>query len=99
MPIVTTHWHNVGDGVSYCRFGTNSHVYVAGSLFGGIDCLACILHSEGMTATFQTRTEMIAHLEEHRNAGHSVEEHPFNRLREEIEEYGDLMEYNKGNPA
>jgi hypothetical protein len=39
--------------------------------------------------TSNSRTEMLAHLEEHRAAGHKVPERALDRLRTEITELGD----------
>lgn len=67
--------------MSYCRFWWNdSDVYVFASVYGGIECCGCKLEGD---LTVNTPEEMIEHLMEHREAGHTVPEFALERLREE----------------
>jgi len=47
---------------------------------GGAGCDDCAMYGE---QSFQTPAEALAHLQEHRDAGHTVPEHAFERLRKE----------------
>jgi hypothetical protein len=68
--------------VSYCRFWwDDSDVYVYADVSGGITCCACGL--AGSSVNVETPAEMLAHLLEHRAAGHTVPEHALEALREE----------------
>ena len=70
--------------MSYCRRGEDGsdvYVYDCGD---GIICHACSLGEDAVLS----RTQMVAHLEKHRRAGHSVPEYATNRLRIELK-YGD----------
>ena len=60
--------------MSFCRFGLDgSDTYVFESCEGGIECCACALATEPCGSfTAETPEEMIAHLGEHRRAGHFV---------------------------
>ena len=58
--------------MSYSRFGWDgSDVYVFLSVGGHLECCGCLLSDEW---SYATTDEMIAHLEEHRAAGHHVPE-------------------------
>ena len=57
--------------MSYCRFGEEgSDVYVFGSSLG-IECCGCSLR-QGHSTLAATPQAMIAHLAEHKGAGHYV---------------------------
>jgi hypothetical protein len=68
--------------VALCRFGSDSDVYVYYSIHGGIECCGCRL-LDGRLFNLPTEAEMIAHLEQHRRAGHKVPEEAFEELRTE----------------
>lgn len=40
---------------------------------------------------FNTRSEALAHLQQHRDAGHKVPEYAFERLRKELDEEGETV--------
>ena len=79
--------------MSYARFG-DGDVYVwADSFLGGIRCQACrLLNDWPSGAWFENRSEMLAHLAEHKKAGHKVPQHAIERLEREIKELGDIVE-------
>lgn len=58
--------------MSYCRFG-DADVYVYMDLNGSLACCGCILESESSLSWFYDSTAaMVAHLAEHRAAGHAI---------------------------
>jgi hypothetical protein len=61
--------------MSYARFGTDgSDVYVFGAS-NGLECCGCLLGRDTAPWTYYgglTTDEMIAHLQLHRDAGHTV---------------------------
>lgn len=74
--------------MSYCRF-FYSDVYLYHCVTNEIVCDGCRLG--GGLKSFATRSAAIAHLEEHRRAGHDVPEEAFERLRAEIGTIGDAV--------
>jgi hypothetical protein len=81
--------------MAYCRFTRQSDVHVYEDVGGGLTCCGCTLRGVGPLGqdfNCPTRSSMIAHLEEHRAAGHEVEEDTFHRLREEIAALGDEVD-------
>jgi hypothetical protein len=83
--------------VSYGRHnGTDSEVYVIGSISGFLECLGCRISGEpssnglcyGFFAT-KSRGDMLEHLWDHRNQGWKVAQHTMQRLMDEMEEDGD----------
>ncbi len=68
--------------MSYCRFARDSDVYVFESELG-IECCRCRLLG-GRWFRVQGPAEIIAHLLEHRAAGHKVPESALDELREEV---------------
>jgi hypothetical protein len=67
--------------MSYCRWGEDgSDVYVIGTHDGEWWCVQC--KHEGAIA--HTPTEMIVHLQIHRNRGDTVPNRAFERLQEEL---------------
>lgn len=77
--------------MSYCRWGY-SDVYMFRSVTGGITCCACFLNKKNEGALFppdthlKTYDEAIAHLEKHRDAGHSVPASAFEEIRRDQED-------------
>lgn len=80
--------------MSYCRWGTDSDVYVYGTQFYDKDrgriidvilCCDCKL-SSAADDYYETPGDMLAHLLEHRKLGHKVPESALERLREEESE-------------
>lgn len=70
----------------------SSDVYVFGSVFGFLECCACRLRPEGNwynTFSTQSRSEMVKHLQEHRQIGHKVPWSATRRLKREIRQIGD----------
>ena len=75
--------------MSYCRFG-DGDVYVYESILGTFVCDRCKLTAGDFMSG--TRSGMIAHLEEHIEAGHDVPAYAIERLRAEIETEGDVWQ-------
>jgi hypothetical protein len=81
--------------MAYCRFTRHSDVYVYEDVLGGLTCCGCTLRGVdrlGQDFNCPTRGGMIAHLEEHRAAGHKVEEDTCQDLRVEIASLGDAVD-------
>ena len=76
--------------MSYCRFG-EADVYIYESVRGFIDCCGCSLQE---VAHFKTRSEAIAHLQEHEKQGHYTSD-VIEVLAEEIKTEGDEIEVYK----
>lgn len=75
--------------MAYCR---TSDVYLYQDNDGAFYCCSCRLESDirdGRVTKFQSRTDTVAHLREHQQAGHQVSEAGIARLEEEIQDYGD----------
>lgn len=71
--------------MSYARFGAGgSDVYVYADTCGYINCCGCWLYDKGFQAF--TTDEMIAHLNEHRAAGHTVLDDTYEGLRADAQE-------------
>jgi hypothetical protein len=66
--------------MALCRFGSDSDVYVYYSIHGGIEGRGCQLVANGML-NVPSEERMLAHLEEHRLAGHRVPDVAFEDLR------------------
>lgn len=64
--------------MSYARFGPDSDVYVFGTATG-YECCRCAFQPPS-SHEVATAAEMIAHLREHRAAGHRVPEDAFEDL-------------------
>jgi len=70
--------------MSWARFSENSDLYIFDDVHGGITCCACrlqelhetILPGLQLPGDFNCRTEeeMIAHIREHKEAGHNIPE-------------------------
>jgi hypothetical protein len=73
--------------MSYCRF-SQGDVYLFENVYGYFDCCGCKLR--GMDR-FLTRRETLAHLEEHRSAGHDVPQYAIDRLQEELKTIGNYI--------
>lgn len=86
--------------MSYCRHnGMDSEAYVIATVGGHLECLGCRITGEpaenGLRYGFyctHSRTEMIKHLQEHRQRGFKVPFRATRRLRREIKEVGDTYE-------
>jgi hypothetical protein len=79
--------------VSYCRWNSGD-LYIYADVHGGITCCGCKLLRPSDGGDWQdfncaTRSEMIAHIEQHRIAGHRVLNDVITLLREEIGTRGD----------
>lgn len=68
--------------MSYARFGQESDVYVF-SDGDRLHCVWCRLCRAFESAVYAEYPDMIAHLEEHRAAGHKVPDYALERLRQE----------------
>jgi hypothetical protein len=71
--------------MSYARLAEDSDVYVFRCVYGALECCGCSL-SKNHWARFDTTDAMLAHLDEHKAAGHDVPERAIVRLIEEREE-------------
>lgn len=70
--------------MSYARFGWDgSDVYVFLSVGGKLECCGCSLRPR--IWTYDSTAAMLAHLEDHRAAGHTVPDDCIERLKEERE--------------
>lgn len=80
--------------MSYCRWATDSDVYVYEHVAGYFVCCLCSLEDrdDRDDAVMTTRSETIAHLAEHAAAGETVPPSATERLRAEIATIG---EYSK----
>ena len=76
--------------MAYCRFDEDSDIYLVdcGDRF---ECFACSLKKIEETIYYH-RTEVIKHLEVHRNFGHKVPEYVFERLIYELRNLGDEID-------
>jgi len=79
--------------MAYCRFARNSDLYLFADTSGGLTCCGCQLVSppgtNGKSFRCGTRSEMIGHIEDHRAAGHRIEQGVVEELREELAEHGE----------
>lgn len=64
-------------------------MYVYDDIYEGFRCCACPLPEFRQSYATKSRGEMIAHLECHREHGHTVPQYVFDALMEEIETEGD----------
>lgn len=73
--------------MSYARFGSDSDVYVYCDIGGYLCCCACRLASEPCgSREFFTTADMLAHLDEHRAAGHAIPDYTRPALEGEADE-------------
>jgi hypothetical protein len=71
--------------MSYARFGWDgSSVYVFLSSFGYLECCGCSL-TPNRFGEFLSTAEMVRHLQEHQERGHTVPPETFDRLREDAD--------------
>ena len=74
--------------MSYIRWGSEgSDVYVFDG--GLLTCCRCELRESGDNFTTDSHRMMLAHLGEHRTAGHVVPAAAFERLEQELSQLGD----------
>lgn len=67
--------------------GAGSDVYIFLSVSGHLECCGCLLSDDGLACPgFHTTAEMLDHLEEHREIGHTVLDRTIRDLKEEAEE-------------
>ena len=81
--------------MSYARW-SEGDVYVFGNVKGGITCMQCKLmpgEEEGWTGDFSCSFPegMLLHLQEHKDAGHSVPDRAMERLEKEAIREGDML--------
>jgi hypothetical protein len=70
--------------VSYCRF-LEADAYIFEHVGGFWQCCDCALSTEEWgSADFNTREELLAHIDKHRQAGHYIPDNVDKRLHEEI---------------
>lgn len=73
--------------MSYARFGAGgSTVYVFVATGGWLECCACALTQLGDHVEFKTTAGMISHLNEHRDAGHTVLQETIDDLLRDAED-------------
>jgi hypothetical protein len=73
-----------GGRLSYCRFGEGkSSVYVIPTHDGRIECIWCSLMGGSRAYGVSDPSEMLAHLQKHRDAGETVPRHALARLQRE----------------
>ena len=76
-------------GMSYCRMGKDSDLYVLHAGYG-FECVNCKLQPKyqgygmHMSTVRKTRKQMIKHINQHIEAGHKVPERAISRLNNEI---------------
>ena len=58
--------------MAFARFGHDSDVYVYASTDGGVECCGCHLHGERSFPSFFDADSLLAHLNDHIEAGHRV---------------------------
>jgi hypothetical protein len=84
--------------MSYCRWSDDSDVYIYEVVAGGVECCACWLLNpqpgtapaiDRPSARIMTRSALIAHLLEHRAAGHKVPAGLIDGIREDLATSGD----------
>ena len=71
--------------MSYCRF-LEADAYIVGTVRDGkpvIECCGCTLTGDGEFPAFDTEDGMLAHIAEHRAAGHFIPAHVDERLNSE----------------
>ena len=76
--------------MAYARYGQDSDVYMFETGVAEIECCGCRF-SPSRSPSFRTRSEAIAHLRNHRSAGHKVPDWAFEDLAEEVGRLGDLV--------
>jgi hypothetical protein len=82
--------------MAYCRWG-DGDLYIYEDARGGLTCCGCKLQEQppagfdGASFNCSTRSAMIAHIDEHRAAGHEVQKGVVDALREEIAQLGDRV--------
>lgn len=80
--------------MAYCRF-SDGDVYLYHSSGGGIVCCDCRLKEKSGSQAdpvFSRRSEVLAHIAKHREAGHVIPKKAGNVLRQEQLELGDFTE-------
>lgn len=73
--------------MSYARFGCEgSDVYLFPTMDGQYQCCGCLMQAHSfITPSIE---HFLAHLDEHRKAGHHIPESAMRRIREDIAEVG-----------
>jgi len=76
--------------MAYARFGPDSDVYVFESAHS-IYCQRC-RSNNCRDVVAQTRSEMLAHMQKHRDAGDKVPDYAFDNLRADQVSEGDVIQ-------
>ncbi len=79
--------------MAYCRIGEDSDVYLYEDCEGFISCCGCGLPAFPPIVKIYRRSEALAHLNLHVEAGEKVPERAFRLMREDLEKDGDLIEF------
>jgi len=74
--------------MAYCRWTSDSDIYMYGSNRADFECCGCML-SEEVGWVRNDPQETIDHLKEHQQAGHKVPEYMFEFLEKEKEPKND----------
>jgi hypothetical protein len=74
--------------MSFARLSHDSDVYVYDT-DNGFECCFCRLDPDGDIKFTKTAKQMVAHLEEHRKAGHRVPNYCMDELKSLIDDKGD----------
>ena len=77
--------------MSYCRW-MSGDLYMFWNVSGTIECMACPMKSnEGMweSASFDTFTDAIKHLQEHERNGDDFPSYAVDGLMDDLQKYGD----------
>ena len=72
--------------MAYCRFSTDSDVYLYPNVGGYYECCACSLN-DAKAVAIKTLYEVMQHLNEHVAKGDKVPKSAFERLAEELKEF------------
>jgi hypothetical protein len=75
--------------MAYARFGSHSDIYVFESGYG-IVCQRCKSH-KARDFVAKSRSEMLEHMQTHRDVGDNVPEDAFERLRSDQAAKGDVI--------
>ena len=77
--------------MSYCRFSSESDVYLYGHVEGLFECCSCKLQRFVKNSTMHKSvklwnlSEVLVHLMKHKKKGHKVPDHALKRVMDEME--------------
>ncbi len=76
--------------MAYCRFAHDSDAYIFEDTRGGLTCCGCRLGGRTTDFNCALRTEMLAHMDEHRKEGHRIPDDAIEELRADLAAEGDV---------